>query len=136
MREILFKAKTINGDWVEGVPLSYGDGVFVFTDGMSRKDSEKIFAKNHEVIPQTVCQFTGLLDKNGKKIFEGDIVIHGKGKFIIKYFKEFGMFCIAKSLQDEKPCGHRGSSTNYSPYILSNHYQKRMEVIGNIHDKE
>ena len=79
MREILFRGKTLDGDWIEGwyQPPAMGIGVTlaVFND-----TSEHL--TDIQVVPETVGQFTGVLDKNGKKIFEGDIIrlycgIHG-----------------------------------------------------------
>lgn len=75
MREILFKAKSVyNGEWVEGYYLRdqyhIGGKDIIFY----RKDSDRFTVYTNIIDIETLCQFTGLCDKNGNKIWENDIL--------------------------------------------------------------
>lgn len=84
MREILFKAKRLdNGEWVEGYLVKYPSAIqvgdcspwYIQVPPVDPDDS----GGKYNVDPSTVCEWTGLKDKNGKRIFEGDILSYNCG---------------------------------------------------------
>lgn len=73
MREILYRAKRVDsGEWVEGLlwKKKYNTSKLFMSYFPDKDDNEAVAL----IAPETVGQYTGLTDKNGKKIFEGDIV--------------------------------------------------------------
>lgn len=127
MREISFRGKRLDGKgWVYGyystetmggyIHPEHGDiggevCHFIMDEGMD----------NHEVIPETVGQFTGLRDKNGQEVYEGDIC------------KQRGDTCVIESCIGGFQCrivGGPGKGKG-SIYIFSFLYPKACEVIGN-----
>jgi uncharacterized phage protein (TIGR01671 family) len=144
MREILFRGKTGKGKWIYGhyCPcVVSGFPALPCIIGKERLDNgcwEPI-----QVIPESVGQFTGLTDKNGKKIFEGDIVkvtyIEKREYQGVKYDSEYA-FIEQVIYSEEMACfvlqlDNDGLSM-YRPFLDLNLPTKikEIEVIGNIHD--
>nr|DAU67494.1 MAG TPA: YopX protein [Caudoviricetes sp.] len=150
MREILFKAKRKdNGEWVEGYYqkrycLSDNEESLIF-----HVDSYKVW-EYAEVDPETLCQFTGLCDKNGNRIWENDILMgHGNPKDLAKaVFGEFGVRAIETGSIVDKVVGWHyeiiptDAISRCEPFCwsmpLTEDYIDRceMEVVGNIFDNK
>ena len=121
MREIKFRGKRPNGEWVVGDLNHYIDG---HVDIVTYHDNVR--ACNCMVDPDTVGQFTGLKDKNGTEIYEGDIV---KGVYKLSYMTE-EVICIVR-WDESGYWTFRGDRDFYGGYLSD---LNDIEVIGNIHD--
>lgn len=125
MRGILFRGRDMKGKaW------HYG-----YLDATTNKDTFVIHAEGVlpcEVQPDTVGMDTGLTDKNGTQIFEGDIVAHNDKPFGIVIWHTNGCFCINDSFdmkeRDYTPIG------KFFELCYIREHKNTFSVIGNIHD--
>ena len=139
MRDILFRGKRKdNGEWIEGYYAIQSNHAcfahelkhqhFIFKDVCL--DFNLGGLQNFEVIPETVGQYTGLTDKDGKKIFEGDIVVckQAINGNLIDYYVEIGFV--------EMKYGAFGLHRKQGYYRPFKDWLEdyEYEVIGKIHD--
>lgn len=127
-REIKFRGKRIDSkEWVYGVPVKSNYGISIVST-IYHVDCAEYNVDEFSVIPETIGQFTGLLDKNGKEIYEGDL-----------------LDCDPSPQLPENPI-KVGWSNKYASFVLNksgwaySHYfgealnPEDCEIIGNIHD--
>ena len=122
-REILFRGKrTDNGEWVEGLVARYNP----------KFDCANIVDDFESLVPvktETVGQYTGLTNKNGKKIFEGDIVKHYNHCDIKEYSEDIG-----RVFYYTETCRFLRTSKLFPDDCPEIYSSCEYEVIGNIYD--
>lgn len=126
MREILFIGKRRNGEWVQGNLLCYPDVKRTFITVGDYFKGEAC-----EVGKETVGQFTGKTDKNGKKIFEGNIVQIDEHETAVN-----GLYCVRWSESNSCWTLQRNEEYHHHFFTFSdlNGFAETSEIVGNIHD--
>ena len=147
MREILFRGKRVDNEkWIEGSLVNnifFRVSTSVWVTYIINPDEYEEYdcMEDIEVIPETVGQFTGLTDKNGKEIFEGDIFVSDyfeDTKFVVVF--EHGAFCGTSERTGIVPLGFANDSDETGceddDFYYPDNYSIHIKVVGNIHDQK
>lgn len=123
MRDILFRGGWIkNGEWIEGYYVFLNDAHYILEAG---SEDWGVNGEWFQVVPKSVGQYTGLKDKNGKKIFEGDIIRYQCG------IDKFELMVVIWNESTASLVLAYSKDMNYYETLMNTKYY--CEVIGNIY---
>lgn len=127
MREILFRGKRLdNGEWVEGYYTTDPIGVVIRTHKIIKNEKGDTHVEwSHRVDPTTIGQFTGLLDKNGKRVFEGDVLKDMAGDIFTVFYNS--AHCAFMCEYQKNSFKRKGF------WRMDDQCSLGIEVVGNIH---
>lgn len=145
MRTIKFKAKRLdNKEWTCGYFYEENDNTYII-ENLQKKS---MLNRNipYKVAPATVCKFTGFLDKNGKEIYEGDVLRSDEYPYscledgvrdnyfaVVYYYEEYARFV---TVTIKNPVSNVGGISEGNHGDVSRDEMMDFEVVCSVHDKE